>query len=78
MRAVKFTLVAALGVLAFAAYHESMDFSELSDVAVRTSARFWDWLGVGAGTGLVYGHAFRDVWDRLLGLLPQEAAAVSS
>ena len=47
-QAVKFTLVAVLGVLAFTAYREGMGLSELGDVAVRTWARFWDWLGVGA------------------------------
>ena len=53
MRTVKFTLVAALGVLAFTAYREGMGLSELTDAAVRASARFWDWLGVGVGSGSV-------------------------
>ena len=55
VRAAKFTLVAAaLGVLlAFAAYREGMAFSEFTDTAVRMWARFWDWLGIGTGTGLV-------------------------
>ena len=53
VRTVKFTLVAALGVLAFTAYREGMGLSELTDAAVRASARFWDWLGIGAGSGSV-------------------------
>jgi len=45
-RVVATALVAALGVLGLVAYREGMGFSELADTAVRTWARFWDWLGV--------------------------------
>ncbi|KAH9051293.1 FAD/NAD-P-binding domain-containing protein [Lactarius deliciosus] len=78
VRAVTFTLVAALGLLAFVAYRKGMGFDELAGEAVRMWTKFWDWLGLGAGNSLVQGSVFRDVWDGLLGLLPQRAAALSS
>ena len=77
VRAAKFTLVASLGVLA-AAYHEDIGLSELTGRGVRIWSNFWDWLGLGAATYLTEGHALRDAWDRLLGLLPQRVAALSS
>jgi len=52
VRAVKYTLVVALGVLVLVAYREGMGFSELADAALCMWARFWDWLGIGTGTGL--------------------------
>ena len=49
---VNFTLVAALGVLAFVAYREGMSFDELADGAVRMWAKFRDWLDLRTLTGL--------------------------
>ncbi|KAH8984127.1 FAD/NAD-P-binding domain-containing protein [Lactarius akahatsu] len=78
VRAVTFTLVAALGLLALVAYRKGMGVDELAGEAVRMWTTFWDWLGLGAGNSLVQGSAFRGVWDGLLGLLPQRAAVLSS
>ena len=49
---VNFTLVAALGALAFVAYREDMSFGELADGVVRMWAKLGDWHSLRALTGL--------------------------
>ena len=71
-RAVVFTLVAALGGLAFVAYPEDIRviFSKLTSQAVYKLSPILDWLGLRSGQG----PAFE---DKLLGLLPRRAAGTA-
>ena len=78
VRAVKFGLVAALGVLAILAYREDIGFNGLAGQMERMWSTYWDWPGFGARTHLAQRNASRNVWDWLASLLPQRAAALSS